>query len=77
MIGSVVHGDPARGMWVLPRRELAAGSRLAAAVGVGRLPDCASRHHQGIERLGEGLEPVAWGEDGLVEALERAGARAG
>ncbi|HEX2277598.1 MAG TPA: gamma-glutamyl-gamma-aminobutyrate hydrolase family protein [Candidatus Tectomicrobia bacterium] len=73
VIGSVMHGDPTRGMWVPHDVEVAAGSRLAAAVGVGRLPGCASRHHQGIERLGEGLEPVAWGEDGLVEAVERAG----
>ncbi len=73
VIGSVVHGDPTGGMWVPHDVVIAAGSRLAAAVGVGRLPGCASRHHQGIERLGEGLQPVAWDEDGLVEALELAG----
>ncbi len=71
--GSVVHGDPTRGMWVTHDVEIAGGSTLAAAVGVGRLRGCASRHHQGVERLGEGLEPVAWAEDGLVEALEPAG----
>jgi putative glutamine amidotransferase len=70
--GSVVHGDPTKDMWVLHDVEIAPGSRLAAAVGLGCLQDCASRHHQGIERerLGEGLQPVAWGEDGLVEAVE-------
>jgi putative glutamine amidotransferase len=30
-------------------------------------------HHQGVERLGEGLVPVAWAPDGLVEALEGSG----
>jgi putative glutamine amidotransferase len=70
----LVHGDPTGGVWVPHDVEVAEGSRLAAAVGVGRLRGCASRHHQGIERLGEGLEPVAWGEDGLVEAVEPDGA---
>src|SRR5262249_44794532 len=25
-------------------------------------------HHQGIARLGDGLVPVAWAQDGLIEA---------
>jgi putative glutamine amidotransferase len=29
-----------------------------------------SHHHQGLGRVGAGLEPVAWAEDGSVEALE-------
>lgn len=29
-----------------------------------------SSHHQGVRDLGEGLEAVAWAEDGLVEAVE-------
>lgn len=29
-----------------------------------------SHHHQGIGRVGDGLVPVAWAEDGTVEALE-------
>ncbi len=32
--------------------------------------EVASRHHQGIDRLGKGLLAVAWAEDGLVEAVE-------
>jgi putative glutamine amidotransferase len=31
-----------------------------------------SMHHQGIEHLGEELEPTAWAPDGLVEAIESA-----
>jgi putative glutamine amidotransferase len=30
-----------------------------------------SSHHQAVDKLGFGLEPVAWAEDGVVEALER------
>jgi putative glutamine amidotransferase len=29
-----------------------------------------SFHHQGIDHLAEGLRPVAWAEDGLIEAVE-------
>ncbi|MFB6240531.1 MAG: gamma-glutamyl-gamma-aminobutyrate hydrolase family protein, partial [Gemmatimonadota bacterium] len=29
-----------------------------------------SAHHQGVRTLGEGIRPVAWAEDGLVEAVE-------
>jgi gamma-glutamyl-gamma-aminobutyrate hydrolase PuuD len=31
-----------------------------------------SHHHQGFGRVGDGLEAVAWAEDGTVEALEDA-----
>lgn len=32
----------------------------------------ASWHHQGVDRVGEGLRPVAWAPDGTIEALEDA-----
>jgi len=34
--------------------------------------DVPTAHHQGIARLGDGLVPVAWAQDGLVEAVELA-----
>ncbi len=45
------------------------GSRLASVVGeeVFRVN---SLHHQGVWRVGDGLEAVAYAPDGLVEALE-------
>jgi putative glutamine amidotransferase len=49
--------------------EIDADSRLAHILGT----TCAqvrSWHHQGIDRLGEGLRAVAWAEDGVVEAVE-------
>jgi putative glutamine amidotransferase len=33
-----------------------------------------SYHHQALDRLGDGVEPVAWAADGIVEAIEPAGA---
>jgi gamma-glutamyl-gamma-aminobutyrate hydrolase PuuD len=48
--------------------DLREGSRLADLLGE-RAP-VKSHHHQGYGRLGDGLEPVAWAEDGTIEALE-------
>jgi putative glutamine amidotransferase len=45
-------------------------SRLRATTGVERLA-CSSHHHQGIDRVGDGLRATGWSEDGLVEAIER------
>jgi putative glutamine amidotransferase len=50
--------------------EVAAGSRLAAALGQGTAR-CLSHHHQGLGRLGDGFRPVARAPDGLVEGIER------
>ena len=43
-----------------------AGSRLARIVGTGEL-GVNSLHHQGIDRLGEGLRATAHSPEGLVE----------
>ena len=32
-----------------------------------------SYHHQAIDRLGDGVVPVAWAEDGVIEAVELEG----
>ena len=49
--------------------KVAESSRLFAACGAPVI-SCGSWHHQGIDRLGEGLRPVGWSGDGLVEAVE-------
>lgn len=49
--------------------EVASGTRLADAVGASRL-DVNSLHHQGVDRVGDGLVVTATADDGLVEALE-------
>ncbi|MGI9120929.1 MAG: gamma-glutamyl-gamma-aminobutyrate hydrolase family protein [Acidimicrobiales bacterium] len=72
-LGRGAHGDPTSGVLVTHAVEVASGSRLAEAVGAHRLSTCTSVHHQGIERVGEGLVAVGWSDDGLVEALEPAG----
>lgn len=44
-------------------------SRLAAILGVTEC-EIASWHHQAVDRLADGLRPVAWAEDGVIEAVE-------
>jgi putative glutamine amidotransferase len=50
--------------------KVSEGTRLAQASGSVALR-CWSAHHQGVDEVGEGLAPVGWSDDGLVEALER------
>jgi putative glutamine amidotransferase len=45
-------------------------SRLAEALGQVEA-EALSDHHQGLDRLGDGFQPVAWAPDGLVEGIER------
>jgi putative glutamine amidotransferase len=51
------------------RVRLGAGSRIAAAFGA-EAARVSSYHHQGVDRLPEGLTATAHADDGLVEALE-------
>jgi putative glutamine amidotransferase len=48
---------------------LVEGTRLREALGTGRLP-VNSMHHQGIDRLGDGLMVSAVAPDGLIEGVE-------
>ncbi|MGW4057526.1 gamma-glutamyl-gamma-aminobutyrate hydrolase family protein [Amycolatopsis sp. NPDC004747] len=50
---------------------LAGGSRAAAILGPETKTLC--YHHQAIDRLGAGLEPVGWATDGTIEAAELPG----
>ena len=52
--------------------RLAKDCRLAAILAETE-PEVNSLHHQGVERLGEGLRACGWTADGLVEALEMPG----
>jgi putative glutamine amidotransferase len=48
-------------------------SRLGGVLGRAATVRC--YHHQAVGRLGQGLQPSAWGEEETVEAVELAGAR--
>ena len=50
--------------------KVSESSRVAEATGAASF-SAFSAHHQGLDRIGDGLEPVGWAADGLVEAIER------
>ncbi|GAB3602980.1 hypothetical protein GCM10027411_11770 [Microbacterium aureliae] len=52
--------------------DVAPGTRLAGMLGAGDFA-VHSYHHQGIDRLGDGLVAVAHTDDGLVQAFESTG----
>ena len=49
---------------------LAEGCRIAQAVGSTVLEHCHSVHHQGLDRVADGLVPCGWADDGQLEAVE-------
>jgi putative glutamine amidotransferase len=53
-----------------------AGSSLAAELDADELASVPSWHHQAIDRVGEGLRPIAWSPDGVIEAVALAGSPA-
>lgn len=48
--------------------ELSADSILAQLAGT-TVVQVNSLHHQAVDRIGQGLQPIAWAPDGVVEAL--------
>lgn len=64
------HGTPSGADHLLHEVKLTDGTRVAEAMGAD-VVRCPTHHHQGVDRLGQGLAAVGWSEDGLVEAIER------
>jgi putative glutamine amidotransferase len=52
--------------------RVAPGSRLAGALGT-ESAWVNSYHHQAVDALGDGVVPVAWADDGVIEAVELEG----
>jgi len=68
--GMLEHGVPVANTQSAHEVAAAADSRLLGTTGVLKL-NCSSHHHQGIDRLGDGLVATGTSSDGLVEAIER------
>ncbi|MGH2663280.1 MAG: gamma-glutamyl-gamma-aminobutyrate hydrolase family protein [Actinomycetota bacterium] len=66
--GTIGHGIPGTAPQMHPVR-LEPGSWTAKAIGA-ESAECSSSHHQALADLGDGLSPVGWTEDGVVEAVE-------
>ena len=58
---------PLFGHWV----NIEPTSQLATLLGT--RPMVNTYHHQGIDRLADGLKAIAWSDDGLIEAIEAKG----
>jgi putative glutamine amidotransferase len=69
VLGSSVHA-PERGVFARHPVTVQRGSKLADVLGRTQVEEVPTYHHQGIDRIGSGLRPVAWAPDGTVEALE-------
>lgn len=67
--GLRAHGSPVGGTSATHDVKAEGGSRLEEVCG-SVVRDCVSHHHQAVDRIGDGLVPVAWSDDGLVEAVE-------
>jgi putative glutamine amidotransferase len=68
--GLIEHRSPDGVEGVLHPVRVQPGSRLAKATGTVEVAAAWSHHHQALARVGEGLVPVGWSEDGLLEAVE-------
>jgi GrpB-like predicted nucleotidyltransferase (UPF0157 family) len=64
------HGVPVEGTETIHDVAPEPGSRLSAVTKSGSLA-CSSHHHQGVDRLGDGLAITGRSSDGLTEAIER------
>lgn len=67
--GSVVRHRELDDGYVTHSVRLDPRSRVAAATGMERVESACS-HHQSLARLGEGLSPVGWADDDVIEAVE-------
>jgi putative glutamine amidotransferase len=76
MPGLLPHGVPVDDTESLHDVEVEGGTLLQAATGARSLA-CSSHHHQGVDRVGDGLRVSGRSADGLVEALEPADDGAG
>ncbi len=66
--GVDIHRNGA-GLWTTHRVEVVAKSKLARAMGTTSV-EPVSGHHQGVDRVGAGLDVVAIAPDGVIEGLE-------
>ena len=62
------HSPTVIGQYDSHKMDVDPESRLGRALGSSVSLSC--HHHQGIDRLGDGLVPTAWAEDGVIEAAE-------
>ncbi|MDP6907238.1 MAG: gamma-glutamyl-gamma-aminobutyrate hydrolase family protein, partial [Candidatus Marinimicrobia bacterium] len=68
LAGSINHGK-FNGDWSKHSVDIDQSSILSKIINDDKI-EVASTHHQGIRDLGSDLIPIAWSDDGLIEAIE-------
>ena len=68
LVGSINHGK-FNGDWSKHSVNIDQNSILSKIINDEKI-EVASTHHQGIRDLGSDLRPIAWSDDGLIEAIE-------
>jgi len=69
--GTLIQDLHGGGHWMCEHPvQIDASSKLAEATEATELQHCYSVHHQGLDRLGDGIEPVAYDAAGLIEAVQ-------
>jgi putative glutamine amidotransferase len=71
LVGHEQHNGPADGFG-LHRVRVTAGELLTSILPGGEYFRVPTHHHQAVDLPGAGLIPVAWADDGVVEAVESA-----
>jgi putative glutamine amidotransferase len=71
LVGHDGHSGPHSG-FDKHRVRVTAGNRLIGIVPGGNYFGVPTHHHQAVDVTGAGLVPVAWAEDGVIEAIEGA-----
>jgi putative glutamine amidotransferase len=69
LVGHERH-DGGQGTYGLHKVQVGAGSTLAQILPEPGLFEVPTHHHQAVDLLGDGLQAIAWAEDGVVEAVE-------
>jgi putative glutamine amidotransferase len=71
LVGHDLHTGPADGFG-LHRVRVTAGETLISILPGGKYFDVPTHHHQAVDLAGAGMTPVAWADDGVIEAIESA-----
>jgi putative glutamine amidotransferase len=71
LVGHEDHTGPAAGFGVHKVR-VTSGTTVQSVIPGGEYFGVPTHHHQAIDKIGDGLVPVAWADDGIIEAVEAA-----
>jgi putative glutamine amidotransferase len=71
LVGHEEHSGPVDGFG-LHKVRVTSGVTVQSILPGGEYMDVPTHHHQAVDVLGDGLVPVGWADDGIIEAIEPA-----